>query len=118
MRLLGEDDGPMDVVRFLLARLDEDEHEAQAAVRYWAGVRVESATPAEDAHIARHNPARVLAEVAAKRAIIRGFLTEDDKSPPWQSWGEDSEFSAVMWSIQHLAIPYADHPDYRQEWQP
>lgn len=41
------------------------------------------------------NPARVLAECAAKRAIIRYSPDE---------------------TLRHLASVYKDHPDYQQEW--
>lgn len=54
-------------------------------------------------HIARHDPARVLAECEAKRRIVE-----------WASDGE-GEFH---WStvLAPLAAVYADHPDYREEW--
>jgi hypothetical protein len=51
------------------------------------------------AHIARHDPARVLADVKAKRAII------------------GDEWSDPGWDVLcALASAYADHPDYREEW--
>ena len=45
------------------------------------------------------NPARVLAECAAKRAIIEA----DKECDGW----------AILYA---LAVVYADHPDYDQEW--
>jgi len=56
---------------------------------------------ANAAHIARHDPARVLREVEAKRAILA--LQDAD---------HDS------WFLPLLALPYDDHPDYRSEWAP
>ena len=53
------------------------------------------------AHIARHDPARVLAECAAKRAIIA--LDEYAEGSYWDT-------------LATLAAVYASHPDYRQEW--
>jgi len=51
-------------------------------------------------HIARHDPSRVLAECAAKRALLDiDFLT-----------------SAVLDNHRVLAAIYKDHPDYKQEW--
>lgn len=51
------------------------------------------------AHIALHDPARVLAECAAKRAIIAAAM----------DIGDDGRYSAVL---RQLATVYADHPDY------
>ena len=51
--------------------------------------------------LARHDPARVLAECEAKRQIVQNA----------QDPGDDL-FVAI------LALPYADHPDYREEWRP
>jgi hypothetical protein len=50
------------------------------------------------------DPARVLAECAAKRRIVSfaADLTEE---------GTDD-------LLRLLALPYADHPGYRQEWRP
>ena len=54
-------------------------------------------------HIARHDPARVLAECEAKRRIV-----EMD----FERYGE-------QWAVlAALALPYVDHPDYRAEWRP
>ena len=53
-------------------------------------------------HIARWDPARVLAECEAKRRLIA--LGEKD------SYWDDV--------LRILALPYADHPDYREEWRP
>lgn len=76
----------MSIVEFLLARIAEDESVARESPfdRAWtahpdetgqpikAGGRARIATCAVDVmdHIARHDPARVLAECQAKRAII------------------------------------------------
>lgn len=60
-------------------------------------------------HIARHDPARVLAECEVKRRIVELF-----PSPaPVDSWDEAGERVLEM-----LALPHADHPDYRSEWTP
>jgi hypothetical protein len=64
-------------------------------------------------HIARHDPARVLAGVEAKRQIIE--LHEVART--------SRELSADAWimlkqAVQHLATVYADQPGYRDEWRP
>ena len=84
-------------------------------------------------HIARHDPARVLREVAAKRRTLaaldqrRHFLDntewygcraiDGDDRPTGAacSCGRDDE---VLKQQRLLAEVFADHPDYRQEWAP
>ena len=52
------------------------------------------------AHIARHDPARVLREVNAMRAILRRYTDGDD---------------ALWVAVQELTSIWSDHPDYRPE---
>lgn len=78
----------------------------------------------DKAHIARHDPARVLAECAAKRAIIRGHrrvadLYEDalgDTCTACFSSGPDAQAFPCA-TVRALAAVYADHADYRDEWE-
>ena len=85
----------MDLKTFLLARIAEDEHEATIA-------------KAEFAHggYGSYGPTRVLAECAAKRAIVDAFDPEAPDLDPYV--GRD-----VM---QMMASVYADHPDYQEGW--
>lgn len=57
-------------------------------------------------HIARHDPARLLAEVEAKRRII-------DRVEQHARYG-----GVVLYLLAPLALPYADHPDYDESWRP
>jgi hypothetical protein len=57
-------------------------------------------------HIARHDPARVLREVEAKRQM----LAFHDRAHP-----HDGDPCTTQ---RLLVLPYADHPDYRPEWKP
>ena len=59
-------------------------------------------------HIARHDPAHVLADVAAKRAIVARA----------EAYLHGPRHLEAMAAVRHLAAIDADHPDYRQEWQP
>lgn len=76
-------------------------------------------------HIARWNPAGVLAECEAKRRIVEAH-------PDGHEPGEAIPFCATCepegpWNLANhrypcttqrlLALPYADHPDYREEWR-
>jgi hypothetical protein len=67
-------------------------------------------------HIARHDPARVLAEVAAKRAIIDEHAPVVDGSQG-RRWFVGSESQSSL-TLRLLALPYADQPGYREEWRP
>lgn len=61
-------------------------------------------------HAARHDPARVLLEVEAKR--LR--LDEIDRAI---KAGHDSyDLASILLPLE--ALPYATHPDYRPEWAP
>lgn len=61
---------------------------------------------ADAEHIARHDPARVFADIAAKREIV-AWVGDYDADPDGSAWG----------ILGHLAALYADHPDYQQEWR-
>lgn len=59
---------------------------------------------ADAAFIARHDPARALAEVTAKRRILQRYA--DNAVDEWP-----------LFPLLELAAVYADHPDYREEWR-
>lgn len=96
---------------------------------------------ADAEHITRYNPTRVLAECAAKRAIIktaqaRHYVNHDDSwyTCPAAKLGVDTNNPDALMSdaqgkctcgydgttptLRHLATIYDNHPDYRQEWRP
>jgi hypothetical protein len=104
-----------DLIAFLQARLDEDEHAANA----W--LPLGNPTAAERNHIARHDPARVLADVAAKRAIVDLHSPHHHGACPvcWLVTKRSSlreDFPCR--TLRTLALPHSDHPDYREEWRP
>lgn len=61
------------------------------------------------------NPARVLAECAAKRSIIGyfGMLCEQEKQA--EVFGYHA--TGLLVAIRKLAAVFKDHPDYKEEWQ-
>ena len=71
------------------------------------------------AHIALHDPARVLAEVDAKRRIIDAYelatraAVDDPLNDEAVFYAKGLERSVLL-----LALPHAGHPDYREEWRP
>lgn len=108
---------------FITARLDEDEaaareshHEGQRWITEEEGVYrwpddelVHSADRKADArHIARHDPARVLREVTAKRAMVQHCLDAIDAQGDYHDDG--SEYVATQ-ILAALASAWSDHPD-------
>jgi len=61
-------------------------------------------------HIARHDPARVLAEVAAKRAIVDWV---EKQQVPGSTVGDSFTYPLFV-----MAAVYADRVGYRPEWAP
>jgi hypothetical protein len=103
--------GTVTLTEFLLARIAEDEAIALAATFTDGGTVYtdnDERGPARLRHITRHDPARVLAECAAKRNIVRKF--------DCAAFTESSRPQEFL--LRALAAVYADHPDYREEWRP
>lgn len=70
-------------------------------------------------HIALNSPARVLAQVAAMRAIV-DLLTsrerqDDSEEGLWHKVGYDR---AAFDVLRHLAAIWRDHDDYDPAWAP
>ncbi|WP_141582426.1 DUF6221 family protein [Actinomadura sp. WMMA1423] len=129
----------MDLVEFLRARLDRDEQIARACSESpWkaspsgtvstdtVGTGTDGpayvATAENDAyaeHIARHDPPRALAEVAAKRRIVDDYekqawiLGQGHRTPEL-----DAAQSVRETVLRLLVLTYAHHPAYQEEWRP
>lgn len=121
----------MDIVEFLTARLDEDaavakdvRHDDWTDYDGWAELDQDV-----KAHAWRHDPARVLREVAAKRAIVHMHGSEQvdyingdgDSRDSVDCKTCDPGGSPNLWpcdTLKYLAAAYADHPDYDQSWRP
>jgi uncharacterized protein DUF6221 len=125
----------MTLVEFLTARLDEDEqsaHEAEDSLgklnMAWSFqpdgdlggkvlardhyVMIPKGTTTIAQHIARHDPARILREVEAKRRII----IEHHPVDPCDA--HDVALGTISCdTLRLLALPYADHPDYDERWR-
>lgn len=96
----------MDLAEFLLSRIAEDEEAAEAAVRHWHDDCLDAPVAQVELHAYRHAPARVLAECEAKRQVI-----------DWtQTWRIGPSTGDAL--LRALSLPYAAHPEYRQEWRP
>jgi len=138
-RLMDWDEAPRD------RSIPWDNHAADGRAVGWGLTAVAAGLTSDvAAHIIRWDPTHVLAECAAKRAIIAfhrswPVLVE---TPPEMEAVDGTDPSAfayrmtqrIMWAtedeyrkrfgtepptapmLRALAAVYADHPDYRQEW--
>jgi hypothetical protein len=108
-----------DLVEFLRAALDEDERVALEAVDDYYYLDEGEATLRFLEH---HDPARVLAEVAAKRAIV-DVCAEADAKCPADDWPDEAgmEWAALSdqarYLLRLLAQPYAGRPGWQEEWR-
>lgn len=68
----------------------------------------------EHLHVARYDPRRIAAEIEAKRATL-AWLDALDARIVDVNWWNSPETDDVR---RQMALPYADHPDYREEWKP
>lgn len=64
-------------------------------------------------HLVAHDPARVLAECAAKRAIV----AEHHPVDPCDAHDGATMRTATCDTLLHMASVYADHPDYDEAWR-
>lgn len=118
------------IVGFLEARIAEDESYAHHGLGLlghenpwwtWSNLklRFEGMSRADAQHIERHSPRRVMAECAAKRAVLalHPIRIYTDEEP-----GFSMELSTCLCqgrpcsTLQALAAVYDGHPDYQQEW--
>lgn len=129
---------------FLLARIAEDEDAANHARWAMQGEWFTTADNKVDEFVRHNSPARVLAECESKRRIVELHqswpvlvetppeLTQADNATDMTmrltrriAWLTQEEYrkrfgaeppTAPM--LRALALPYADHPDYLEEWRP
>lgn len=108
-----------DLIAYLRARFDEEDAIALTACGdpdcgVWAAsendvdfdqYKVGGIRPATAAHIARHDPARVLRDIAAKRRIV-------DYCDDWRR--DEFETGPIL---ELLVLSYMDREDFREEWK-
>ena len=77
------------------------------------------------AHVARHDPARVLREVTAKRATLARCAAiiadvENDhstsQSPDYYN-GEANRADDARDTLHEMAAVFEDHPDFQEQWR-
>lgn len=135
----------MDLAEFLLARIAEDEEDARLAASQrdpewfleevpplpWGVdapdpviiskgkpiIRVTDYNPCAAWHIARHDPARVLADCAAKRRIVKRHIPAQVGPRAGLDCFMDGDTYPCE-DLRIIALIWAGHPDYRNEWLP
>jgi hypothetical protein len=129
----------VELVDFLRARLDEDEALAREAPPgpWHIGNAVDPTQPCNvhtfpgarmvadglnwlvAEHIARHDPARVLREIASDRALLAEYAAvaemDTDDAEPEFAYGRAVGLGIA---VRHRALKYANHPDYKRGWRP
>lgn len=113
----------MDLVQWLTAQLDEDERVARVCSGdgKWDERDIAIYGPHLGtevlAHMARHDPARVLREIDAKRQLLDAYaaVAENDVNEVEYAHGYAN---ALGEAVRLLALPYADRPGYLEKWRP
>lgn len=132
------------LTEFLYARFAEDEFAAQEADWAMQGKWYAEADDKVDEYVKRFAPARVLAECEAKKEVVKfhdswptlvetpietettsdidGYVLRASKQIAWLTtreyvarFGTEPPTAPIL---AFLALPYADHEDYRPEWKP
>jgi hypothetical protein len=125
-----------DLAEFLLARIAEDEDQARYLDSEGAEYAAMYGMPGEWQSVGLYDAKRALAECEAKRRIAEEHECEATKvvlAPFDPSTGErrpvewdltcrvcgwaDDNPSGGCATLKLLALPYADHPDYREDWR-
>jgi hypothetical protein len=122
----------MTITEFLIARLDEDESTARMADSASSRPGEVDGEPSAAApfppqrqrHIDRWSPTRVLVDIAAKRTIVETYEELGRVLSKASDSGQEDEaivtrnlFAGLQVAVLAHAMTFADHPDYRAEWQ-
>ncbi|MFE4310619.1 DUF6221 family protein [Streptomyces sp. NPDC056891] len=125
-----------DVAAFLHARLDEDaalasrcdadgcgQWSARGNTVDFCQMDLSGFHPAIARHVALHDPARVLRDVDAKRRVLARHQLSPASGDPELPWDnvDDCQYDGDRWpcsDLLDLALSYAEHPDYQEQWRP
>ncbi|MBP7406065.1 MAG: hypothetical protein KA973_14220 [Candidatus Microthrix sp.] len=136
----------MTITAFLLARIAEDEARSEGSgLLGWARVTYEDGSLSHAAAVGattdmpddwmldglelpgsysvgvHYDERRVLAECAAKRAIVEGLGFAAERANAATTPGDNLMFASQAWglgeALRALASVYASHPDFDPAWQ-
>ena len=103
-----------DLTTFILARIAEDERDAYKLAET-------DRRPVLSLARTVNHPERILAECEAKRRIVTSAANAvQDAAEEMDTeggWVKDGIAAALGRTLQLLALPYADHPDYDEAWR-
>ncbi|WP_199443213.1 DUF6221 family protein [Umezawaea beigongshangensis] len=127
----------MQIAEFLRRRITEDERAASAAASAGvAGWHVAGSPRSDDegpvefdptvydeimpseeeaVHIVRHDPARVLRDVLAKRGIVDRHAPVDGGAGAVSCAWDRTPYPCL--DLRDLATTYLDHPDFDDDWK-
>jgi hypothetical protein len=110
-----------DLADFLLARIAETETVARAAMPA-EGDWVTVTDGSGDEVVLGMSGTRVIAECDAKRRIVALYLASRDglakETDELRRLLAETINESYVEVLEQLALLYADHPDYREEWRP
>lgn len=95
----------MSIVEFILARTTELEQSARATID-----QTSTGSPAGELLVTLKD--QLLIHLAGERLAIEDHLEDTDAC---------ADGGSTAWpcdTLKHLALPYAEHRDYRPEWRP
>src|SRR5690554_2129997 len=100
-----------DLTKFLLERITHDERAARALAEH-------DRRPVLSLALTVNHPERILLECEAKRRIVEevGVIRGQKYGQPGTS--RLTLNHSLDRILRLLALPYADHEDYRDEWRP
>lgn len=75
---------------------------------------MEEVTPVVAMYLLAHDPARVLTDIAAKRAILADCARLEEQALDGNFWNVTAHESIVA----RLALAWSEHPDFDPEWRP
>jgi hypothetical protein len=110
-----------DLAEFLLARIAETEQVARAAMPA-EGDWVTVTDGSGDEVVLGMSGKRVIAECEGKRRIVALYLGSQDglenETDELRRLLAETIRNSYVEVLKELAVPYAGHPDYREEWRP
>lgn len=129
----------MTLLEFIEARLTEDERVARRIESAWRCIAGTGEIVASDGtnaevcaeahwegvgeHIVRHDPARVLRDVAALRSVVEDCRSAMDWADACAAEGNPASMHArhagsLLGVLKTFAEVWRDHPDYDPTWSP
>jgi len=112
-----------DLVAFLRARFDEETARQQDHWEQWHHRDCEAVPQVlyperETGTCDCGVPTRVLADIDAKRKLLTEYTDSEQALAPLADMYDVGRVEGLLAALRLLALPYASHEDYRNEWAP